>query len=161
MNNCGTKHLADTPITILLVDDDADCRMMVKDAISSSGVRHQILEAADALSALDCLRRVGKWSRSPRPGLIYLDLEMPGMSGIELLQCIKDDPDLRDIPVVMLTGVSDENLMRQAAEIGANSYTIKPMDAGHFLKILQASANYWLTVHQYPEHHLDEVDCRR
>jgi CheY-like chemotaxis protein len=161
MNNSATKHLADTPITVLLVDDDPDCRMILKDAISSSGVRHHILEAADARSALRCLRGEGEWARSPRPGLIYLDLEMPGMNGIELLQCIKDDPALRDIPVVMLTGVSDENLMRQAAEIGANSYTIKPMDAGHFLRIVQASANYWLTIHQYPDHHLGELECRR
>jgi CheY-like chemotaxis protein len=68
---------------------------------------------------------------------------------------------LRDIPVVMMTGVSDESQMRLAAEAGANSYTIKPANADHFLQTVLNSTNYWLRIHQYPAHHLPAEDCRR
>jgi two-component system, response regulator len=148
-------------ITILLVDDDADCRMLIRDAISECKVSNSIFEAANGPEALQFLRREGEWARAPRPGLIYLDIEMPGMSGLELLKAIKDDPNLRDIPVVMMTGVSDEGHMRQAADLGANSYTIKPANAEQFLRTVLMSTNYWLTIHQYPDHHLPPDQCRR
>jgi two-component system response regulator len=86
---------------------------------------------------------------------------MPRLDGISTLQKIKADPELRDIPVVMMTGVSDEDQMQKAAEFGANSYTIKPADAEQFLRTVLASTNYWLHVHQYPEHHLPSRACRR
>lgn len=96
-----------------------------------------------------------------RPGLIYLDIEMPGMNGIELLKWIKSQENLREIPVVMMTGVSDETQMRLAADAGANSYTIKPAKAEQFLQTVLTSTKYWLTIHQYPEHHLPPEECRR
>jgi CheY-like chemotaxis protein len=148
-------------ITILLVDDDADCRTLVRDAINQSKVSNHVFEVSDGMEALDFLRQKGKWARAPRPGLIYLDIEMPGMSGQEVLKAIKADPNLRDIPVVMMTGVSDERQMRQAAEAGANSYTIKPANGDQFLKTVLSSTNYWLKIHQYPEHHLPAEQCRR
>ena len=93
--------------------------------------------------------------------MIYLDIEMPGMDGQSVLKAIKADPDLRDIPVVMLTGLSDEGQMRIAANVGANSYTIKPANAEQFLKAVVTSTNYWLTMHQYPDHHVPPDDCRK
>src|SRR5580692_5279273 len=89
-------------ITILLVDDDADCRTLVHDAINQSKVSNQVFEVSNGAEALDFLRQQGKWARAPRPGLIYLDIEMPGMSGQDVLKTIKADPNLRDIPVVMM-----------------------------------------------------------
>ena len=64
-------------------------------------------------------------------------------------------------PVVMMTGVSDENQMREEAEFGANSYTIKPANAQQFLKTVTQCTNYWLTIHQYPQQHLPPEACRR
>ena len=148
-------------ITILIVDDDPDCRMLIRDAISESKVCNRVFEVADGIEALDFLHQRGKWSNAPRPGLVYLDIEMPGMNGQEVLQAIKAIPDLRDIPVVMITGVADEIQMRKAAEAGANSYTLKPASADQFLKTVLTSTNYWLTIHQYPEHHLPAEECRR
>jgi CheY-like chemotaxis protein len=148
-------------VTILLVDDDADCRMLIRDAISECKVSNSVFEAANGQEALQFLRRQGEWAHAPRPGLIYLDIEMPGMSGLELLKQIKDDPNLREIPVVMMTGVSDETHMRQAADLGANSYTIKPANAEQFLRTVLMSTNYWLTIHQYPDHHIPPEECRR
>lgn len=148
-------------ITILLVDDDADCRMLIRDAIAESKVCNCVFEVCNGQEAMDFLNRKGAWAQVPRPGLIYLDIEMPGMNGLEALKAIKQNPALRDIPVVMMTGVSDEAQMRIAAENGANSYTIKPANAEQFLRTVLSSTRYWLTIHQYPEHHLPPDECRR
>lgn len=149
------------PITILLIDDDPDCRMLIRDAIAECKVSNSVFEVGNGHEALEFLRRQGPYSEAPRPGLVYLDIEMPGLNGQETLKQIKNDPDLRDIPVVMMTGVSDETQMKEAAEHGANSYTIKPANAEQFLHTVLASTNYWLTIHQYPDHHLPAGACRR
>ncbi|MGB7158197.1 MAG: response regulator [Tepidisphaeraceae bacterium] len=149
------------PITILLVDDDADCRMLIRDAIAECKVSNDVHEVSNGQEALDFLNRRGKFASAPRPGLVYLDIEMPAMDGQTTLKEIKANPALRDIPVVMMTGVCDETQMKQAAANGANSYTIKPANAEQFLRTVLASTNYWLTIHQYPEHHLPEDLCRR
>jgi CheY-like chemotaxis protein len=151
----------DSAITILLVDDDIDCRMLIRDAISQSKVHNRVFEVANGKEAMEFLHRHGAWKNAPRPGLIYLDIEMPGMDGQAVLRAIKADPNLRDIPVVMMTGVSDETQMRQAAEAGANSYTIKPASAQQFLTTVLSSTNYWLTIHQYPDHHIPAEQCRK
>jgi CheY-like chemotaxis protein len=149
------------PITILLVDDDPDCRLLVRDAIASSKVRNKVFEVGNAEEGLAFLKRQSQYANAPVPGLIYLDIEMPGINGIEFLKKIKADPDLRHITVVMMTGVSDEHQLRAAAAAGANSYTIKPANADQFLRTVIDSANYWLTIHQYPDHHLPHEECRR
>ena len=148
-------------ITILLVDDDPDCRLLIRDAIDACKVSNAVYEASNGFEALEFLKRRGKHAHAPRPGLIYLDLEMPGMDGQATLKAIKADPDLRDIPVVMMTGVCDEAEMKRAAANGANSYTIKPANVEQFLKTVLASTSYWLTIHQYPEHHVPQEMCRR
>jgi two-component system response regulator len=149
------------PITILLVDDDPDCRMLIRDAITECKVSNSIFECADGADAMAFLKQQGEYKDAPRPGLIYLDLEMPRLDGQATLKRIKSDPSLRDIPVVMMTGVSDEQQMKLAAESGANSYTIKPASAEQFLRTVLTSTNYWLTIHQYPDHHLPAEACRR
>jgi CheY-like chemotaxis protein len=151
----------DEPITILLVDDDDDCRMLIRDAISECKVSNDVHEARNGREALDFLHRRGAFANAPRPGLVYLDIEMPGLDGQSVLREIKNDPALCDIPVVMMTGVADEAQMAQAARNGANSYTLKPASAEQFLRTVLASTTYWLTIHQYPTHHLPAVACRR
>lgn len=144
------------PVTILLVDDDPDCRMLIRDAISECKVSNAVMEASDGQAAIDLLS-----SCAELPGLIYLDIEMPHLNGLETLKHIKSDERLKHIPCVMMTGVSEEEQMRKAAELGANSYTLKPANAEQFLKTVLASTNYWLAIHQYPEHHLPQSECRR
>ena len=149
------------PITILLVDDDPDCRMLIRDAIAECKVTNEVFEACNGAEALDFLYQRGKFRNMPRPGLIYLDIEMPGMDGQATLRHIRDNADFREIPVVMMTGVSDEEQMRLAAANGANSYTIKPANAEQFLRTVLASTDYWLSIHQSPTHHLRPEQCRR
>ena len=149
------------PIVILLVDDDPDCRMLIRDAIGQCKVSNMVYEVADGREAIEFLQRRGKFQDAPRPGLIYMDIEMPRMDGQTTLRQIKADPIFRDIPVVMMTGVCDEQQMKQAADNGANSYTVKPANAEQFLRTVLASTNYWLTIHQQPEHHVDPSSTRR
>src|SRR5262245_55456765 len=149
------------PITILLVDDDADCRLLVRDAISERKVSNQVVEAESGEQAIQLLERQGAFAHAPRPGLIFLDIEMPGIDGLETLRRIRQRTEFNDIPVVMMTGVTGEDEMKLAAKYGANSYTIKPVVAEQFLKTVLASTNYWLTIHQYPEHHVCAANCRR
>ena len=149
------------PISILLVDDDPDCRLLIRDAIAECKVTNQVYEASNGAEALDFLYQRGKFRNMPRPGLVYLDIEMPGMDGQTTLRQIRANADFREIPVVMMTGVSDAEQMRLAAANGANSYTIKPANAEQFLRTVLASTDYWLSIHQSPERHLDPSECRR
>ncbi|HEY7087823.1 MAG TPA: response regulator [Tepidisphaeraceae bacterium] len=149
------------PITILLVDDDADCRMLVRDAIAECKVSNEVFEVGSGEEAIAFLSRQGKYAHAPRPGLIYLDIEMPGIDGLETLRRIRQHRQLQDIPVVMMTGVVGENEMKLAAKHGANSYTVKPASAEQLLRTVLASTSYWLTIHQYPEHHVPAEACRR
>lgn len=148
-------------IDILLVDDDADCRLLVRDAISDCKVSNKVHEVATGQEAIDFLYKRGKFKNVPRPGLVFLDIEMPGINGLEALRQIKADPALADIPVVMMTGVCGEEQMRLAAEYGANSYTLKPANAEQFLRTVLESTNYWLKIHQYPNRHIPADACRR
>ena len=151
----------DQPITILLVDDDPDCRLLIRDAIAECKVSNDVYEVSNGAEALDFVNRRGRYVNAPRPGLVYLDIEMPAMDGQATLKAIKANAATRDIPVVMMTGVCDEEQMKTAAANGANSYTIKPANAEQFLRTVLDSTRYWLTIHQYPSHHLPAEQCRR
>jgi CheY-like chemotaxis protein len=148
-------------ITILLVDDDPDCRLLVREAIAQCKLDNNVIEVENGEEALDYVFQRGPYVGARRPGLIYLDIEMPGISGQEVLREIKSNRALRDIPVVMMTGVADEEQMEEAARNGANSYTLKPARAEQFLKTVLESTNYWMTIHQAPTHHLPPELCRR
>jgi len=157
----GQAFIKPEVINILLVDDDEDCRFLIREAICECKILNKVYEVPDGKSALDFVFRRGEYEHAPRPGLIYLDIEMPGMNGQEVLAIIKGTPELRDIPVVMMTGVCDETQMERAAQNGANSYTLKPANAEQFLRTVLDSTNYWMKIHQYPEHHLPRDACRR
>jgi len=140
------------PVTILLVDDDEDCRQLIRDAIEHGKLDNPVYEVSSGEEAMAFLRREGPYCSpdTPRPGLIYLDIEMPGMGGQETLKAIRQDPRFADIAVVMMTGVTDDAQKRMAMGNGANSYTNKPTDALTFIQTVMHSTNYWLRIHQFP-----------
>jgi CheY-like chemotaxis protein len=154
-------HADGEPVAILLVDDDPDCRMLFRDAMADCKVANAIYEVTNGQEAMDFLHRRGQFADAPRPGLVFMDIEMPVKDGLTALREIKDDPNLRDIPVVMMTGLCGEPEMNQAAVAGANSYTLKPANAEQFLRTVLASTSYWLEIHQYPRHHWPAEACRR
>jgi len=146
--------------TILLVDDDPDCRALIREAIGECGAKHVVIELGDGQAAIDYLKNKVA-TGGTRPGLIFLDLEMPRMNGLQTLEAIKSHEHLLDIPVVMMTGVADDAYIQQAAVLGANSYTIKPANPEQFLRTVMTSTQYWLTVHQYPGRHMPQKEARR
>ena len=143
-------NIPSQPVTILLVDDDEDCRQLIRDAIDQGKLDNAVYEVSSGEEALTFLRREGAYRNAPRPGLVYLDIEMPGMGGQETLRAIRTDPQFADIAVVMMTGVTDDRQKRMAMANGANSYTNKPTDAMSFMQTVVQSTNYWLRIHQYP-----------
>jgi CheY-like chemotaxis protein len=134
-------------VRILIIDDDPDCRMLVRDCIEGARIMNEVFEVEDGEQALDFLNQRGAFSNAPLPGLIYLDINMPGMDGLEVLRQIKSDHRFQHIPVVMMTSLDDDLEKSKAAEYGANSYTIKPSRPEQFVTTVVASTQYWLGIH--------------
>lgn len=107
--------------------------------------------AYNGIEALDFLRRKGDFKTAPRPHMILLDLNMPQMSGKELLEEIKNDPDLRSIPVVVLTSSSQEDDILKSYNLHANCYITKPVELKGLNNIVNAIDNFWFTLVELPE----------
>lgn len=135
---------------ILLVDDDEDTRFMIRDAIEESHLDPDIYEVETGEEALDFLSHQGKFSEAPVPELIYMDLEMPGMGGMNTLRKIRSQENYSAIPVVIMTNLDDDREKRMAAESGANSYTVKPSDPDQFVRTVKDVTHYWSDVHRRP-----------
>lgn len=140
-------------ITILMADDDPDDCMLVRDALEEAGLINDLRFVEDGDELMDYLYRRGKYaepSNSPRPGLILLDLNMPKKDGREALKEIKADPDLRRIPIVVLTtSQADEDILR-TYDLGANSFITKPVTFESLLEVMKITARYWFEVVALP-----------
>ncbi len=133
--------------TLLLADDDPDDRMLVHDALEEARWSVDLREVEDGDELLDYLLRRGEYSdpgRSPRPGIILLDLKMPGRGGLQALEVIKQTNILRRIPVVVLTTSSAEEDITGAYDLGANSYVVKPSSFSTLVEMMQTLEKYWL-----------------
>ena len=140
------------PVVILMADDDADDRMLARDAMIESRLANPFYVVEDGQELMDYLRRAGKYAtrEAPRPGLILLDLNMPRMDGREALRAIKNDPDLRSIPVVVLTTSKTEEDVLRSYNLGANSFITKPVTFERLVEIVSALGLYWLNIVQLP-----------
>ena len=135
------------PITILMADDDEDDRMLTQDALDESRVRNTLFCVQDGVELLEYLRRQGKYSdpeKSPRPGLILLDLNMPRKDGREALKEIKADAELKNIPVVILTTSGQEEDKVKGYNLGAASYITKPVNFEGLVELMKALGKYWI-----------------
>jgi len=142
------------PITILMADDDADDRRLTKEAFEESRLVNNLRFVENGEELLDYLKHRGKFAadeKSPRPGLILLDLNMPRLDGRAALKELKSDPDLRTIPVVILTtSKADEDVYR-SYDLGVNSYIVKPVTFEALVDILQTLEKYWIEIVELPK----------
>ena len=140
-------------ITILLADDDEDDRLMARDALRDARVHNELRFAIDGVDLLQYLRREGPYAAegaAPRPGLILLDLNMPRMDGREALQEIKQDPELRSIPVVVLTTSKAEEDLIRSYELGVNSFITKPVTFLGLVEVMKVFKRYWIEIVDLP-----------
>jgi CheY-like chemotaxis protein len=142
-----------SPITILMADDDADDRQLTREALEDARLINDIRFVENGEELLEYLRRQGKYAapaEAPRPGLILLDLNMPRKDGRTVLKELKQDPELRSIPVVVLTtSKSDEDVYR-SYDLGVNSYIVKPVTFEALVDILQTLEKYWFEIVELP-----------
>ena len=142
-----------TTITLLMADDDEEDRMLTKEALAESRVANEMRFVADGEDLMDYLHRRGKYadpSQAPRPGLILLDLNMPRKDGREALREIKADPDLRTIPVVVLTTSKAEEDIVRSYTFGASSFITKPVTFDGLVEVMKTLGRYWFHIVDLP-----------
>jgi two-component system, response regulator len=141
------------PITILMAEDDPDDRLLTKDALAESRLTNELYFVEDGLELLDYLHQRGVYAdpqRAPRPGLILLDLNMPRMDGREALAEIKADPDLRRIPIVVLTTSKAEQDILNTYDLGVGGFVTKPVSFDGLVEVLKAIGKYWFQIVELP-----------
>ncbi|MFA4901125.1 MAG: response regulator [Desulfobaccales bacterium] len=146
----GIPKAACRPIEILMVEDNpGDVRLTVE-ALKEAKVRNNFHTVEDGVEAMAYLRRQGPYAEAPRPDLVLLDLNLPKKNGREVLAEIKEDPELRRIPVVILTVSQAEQDILKSYNLHANCYITKPVDLDQFLEVVKSIENFWLTVVMLP-----------
>jgi len=140
------------PIVILMADDDADDRLLAQDALSECNLANELHFVENGEELLDYLHRRGKFSQgnAPRPGLILLDLNMPRKDGREALREIKSDPNLKRIPVIVLTTSKADTDISKIYDLGANSFIAKPVAFDALVKVMKLLGNYWFDIVELP-----------
>ena len=144
------------PIEILLVEDNPGDARLAVEALKESKVNNNLYHVRDGVEAMAFLRREGSYAGMPLPDLVLLDLNMPRKDGREVLAEIKGDPELRMIPVVVLTTSEAERDLVRTYDLHANAYVVKPIDLDRFVEVVQAVENFWFTVVRLPPKSEDE-----
>ena len=140
-------------VVILIADDDPEDCMFIRDAFKEGLLVNGLRFVGDGEELMDYLHHQGKYrnpSSSPRPGIILLDLNMPKKDGREALKEIKSDPDLRSIPVVILTTSKEEEDILRSYDLGANSYITKPVTFPGLVNAMKSLGKYWLQIVELP-----------
>ena len=133
-------------VEILLVEDNPGDARLTREALRDAKVRNNLHVAPDGVEALAFLRQQGKHTAVPKPDLILLDLNLPKKDGREVLEEIKQDDQLRHIPVVILTTSQAERDIAESYRLRANAYVTKPVDLEQFLKVVQSIEHFWLEI---------------
>ena len=137
---------------ILLVDDSVRDTELALDALAQQHLANEVVAVRDGLEALDYLYRRGRFADRPggQPAVVLLDLKMPTVDGLEVLQQIKSDPQLKTIPVVVLTSSQEESDLIRSYQLGVNAYIVKPVQFREFVAALQQVGAFWAVVNEPP-----------
>jgi CheY-like chemotaxis protein len=137
-------------VDVLLVEDDEGDVLMTREAFEHFKIRNTLHVVSDGEQALQFVRRTGDYADAPTPGLIMLDLNLPRRGGLEVLSDLKSDPDLRVIPVVILTTSQAEEDIVRSYSLHANAYVTKPVDFDRFIDVVRQIDNFFITVVKLP-----------
>jgi len=139
-------------ITILMADDDDDDFLLTQKALKESKLANTLTRVKDGEELIDYLKRRGDYEGQnlPRPGMILLDLNMPRKDGREALKEIKDDAELRDIPVIVFTTSKAEEDIYRSYHLGSNSFITKPVTFEKLIKVISALGMYWFKIVELP-----------
>ncbi len=138
------------PVEILLVEDNPGDERLTREALKEGKVYSNLHWVKDGVEAMDFLRRQAKYQDAPRPDIILLDLNLPKKDGREVLQDIKNDDQLKRIPVVVLTTSKAEEDVLRTYNLHANCYVTKPVDLEKFIVVVKSIDRFWLTVVTLP-----------
>jgi len=139
--------------TILIVEDDFNDVLLLQRAFRKANLKYPLQVVEDGESAILYLRGEEPFAdrdRYPLPKLMLLDLKLPRKSGLEVLMCLREDPKLKCLPVVMLTSSRENTDIKQAYMLGANSYLVKPVNFDAFLEMIKTLNLYWLLLNETP-----------
>ncbi|MDF2437149.1 MAG: transcriptional regulator [Bacteroidota bacterium] len=138
-------------INILLVEDNLGDIRLTKEVLKEGKIRNNLSVAMDGEEAISFLKRKGEYKDAFTPDIILLDLNLPKKDGREVLAQIKGDPNLKLIPVIVLTTSNAENDIRNMYEHHANCYITKPVDFNQFINVIRSIENFWLTIVKLPK----------
>lgn len=138
-------------ITILLAEDDPDDRLLVREAFEENHLLNSLEMVEDGEELMDYLRKCGDYETKPTPNLILLDLNMPRKNGMEALQEIKADANLRRIPIVVLTTSKAEEDIIRTYDLGVNSFIVKPVTFDSLVELVRELGKYWFQIVELPE----------
>lgn len=137
-------------VDILLVEDNPGDVRLTQEAFTEINLDEELYVVNDGEEALDFVHREGEYVDAPRPDLVLLDLNLPRVDGMEVLEEIKSDPDLRSIPVVVLTGSEAEEDILESYDRHTNAYLTKPIDPEEFVELVRSFETFWLSLVKLP-----------
>jgi two-component system, chemotaxis family, response regulator Rcp1 len=146
----STSAAPKQPLRVLLVEDDPGDVVIAREALEAAKLHTRLLVVSDGPEAMAYLRRTGEHADAERPDLILLDLNLPGMSGLEVLAEVKSDPQLRRIPVVVLTTSASAEDVTKSYDLHANVYVSKPVDFNAFARVVKKIDEFFGNVAQLP-----------
>ena len=146
-----TYPLRERPIEILLVEDSPSDAQLAIEALQTAKIANRLSRVEDGVEAMQFLRRQGPYREAPRPDLILLDLNLPRKDGREVLEELKTDPQLKQIPVVVLTTSRAEQDVLRSYALHANCYITKPVDFAQFMEVVKSIEHFWLAVVTLPK----------
>ncbi|MPM97728.1 Response regulator rcp1 [bioreactor metagenome] len=149
-NNKMSTNIAAKPIEILLVEDSKGDVGLIEEVFEDAKIRNNLRVVEDGEEAILYLRGEGQFSGVLRPDIILLDLNLPKKDGREVLEEIKNDDDLKNIPVVVLTTSKAEADILKSYNLHANAYVTKPVDFDQFIKVIKSIEDFWLEVVRLP-----------
>ncbi|MFB6106381.1 MAG: response regulator [Halobacteriaceae archaeon] len=138
------------PADILLVEDNPGDVKLTRKAFETAKLANDLHVVNDGETAMEFLRQEGEYADAPRPDIVLLDLKLPKMTGEEVLEAVKADPDLRRLPVVVLTSSSAEEDVVKTYDKHANAYLTKPVSFDGFIDVVQRIEGFWFSLVRFP-----------